>query len=147
MSPNIVTSKLSVSERWLKLYRKIHNLFIKNELVHILDYQNTIGQLNARIAALESHYNAELKAIKLMHNTHVHLYSPGPSAPVPSAPPTVQAIDTPPLVTPVTTTPTAAMAQYDAVLQGTGPATAPLGDGLSIEAQKATIQARSDVGI
>jgi len=143
---NIITNKLAVQERWIKLYRKIHNLFLKDEFIHKADYLKTVAELNARIAELEGKITSELLLIQLGLNTHFHIAPQAPAGSLPTAPPvpppyTSGFSPTKPVIHKTTT-----MDLTDNSLKSLGPATAPLGDGSSIEAQKANITATSDIG-
>lgn len=171
-SPNIVTSKISPAERWLKLYRKIHNLFLSKEFVHIIDYNQMVTEMNLRITTIEQTYNAalaaqaeQIQALTAHASTHTHPVSTnvtasgsngagpvnstgtgtGTAAPASSPAPAVAApvgSFTPPVIPVVT-----AMQATDAAWMASGPAIAPLGDGFSKEAITATYTALSDVGL
>lgn len=51
---DVLSNKLSVKERWLKLYRKVFNLFLQFDLVHVVDFRLMLEQLNIRMAAIEA---------------------------------------------------------------------------------------------
>ena len=59
---NLASSR-SKAERWRKLYRKLHNLFIKSELAHTKDVELAIRQLDARITQVEANLNAAVAAV------------------------------------------------------------------------------------
>lgn len=112
------------------------------------DYLKTIAALNARITELETKITAE--QVKLVSHAHQYIAPliPAPGPPVPTLPAgaslpgyTAGSVVTVPVVHETT-----AMQAFDNLLQATGPAIAPLGSGITPEAQKATIQARSDTG-
>lgn len=143
-SANIIASQFTKSERWLKLYRTLHHLFLKDEFVHITDYNQMVQEMNARIQAVEAKSTAELAKVSAALLTHVHGYaSPGgPSMTAPAAPvfqPTPQ--PSAPVV-PVRT----AMEAYDASLMATGPAKAPLADGLAPDQLTANSTIVADIG-
>jgi len=148
-SPNIVTNQVSTKERWLKLYRKIHNMFLKDEFIHIVDYNKMVTEMNARFAELETKLTAELTKVQVGLATHIHNAPQAPAGTLPTTPPILPLppyqmayAPTKPIV-PVTT----AMQQTDLALQATGPGVAPLGDGLSVTAELASTTAISDIGV
>lgn len=146
LNSNFVTSKIAPQERWLKLYRKIHNLFLKQEFIHTADYNQMVSEMNARITQLEAGLQAELTKINVGLATHIHIAPQAPTGSLPTSPPPVTPYiaayaPTKPVV-PVTT----AMAAADSALQAMGPAFAPIGDGLGIEATTATTTSQSEVG-
>ena len=69
---DVNNSQVTVSERWNKLYRIIHHLFLKKEFIHINDYKKMIDDMNSRFEDLEKKVNAELQKIQTAHNTHIH---------------------------------------------------------------------------
>lgn len=153
LSPNILGSKLTISERWIKLYRLLFNKFLKKDFVELEDYKMMLTQLNARITQLEAAMNSSVAAtnsnIQAAITMHTH---PSPQAPagmlqtlpgqmtgsIPQPPnskvPETQFVNTNMMTK---------SAQYLAL----GPALAPLGDGISPEAAQATSQAISDIGL
>ena len=149
---NFVTSKIAPQERWLKLYRKIHNLYLKDEFIHKQDYLLTLNQLNARITAVETAMNAGFVALKASTETailtHIHTVPQAPAGALPSGPgtPLASLPAAVPSAAPVVQHMTTFMDQTDLALQATGPAQAPLGDGASVTALQATRTAVSQVG-
>jgi len=160
---NFITNKLAVKERWLKLYRKIHNLFLVKEFVHVDDYKLMLEQLNTRITAVETNMAAGDAAVTAALNSsttsiytaisgHIHIAPQAPSGAIPTSPPTPPPVAPPIPPAPAPTTPIikytdVALQTYDAALKGMGPAIAPIGDGLSTETAVANVTAKSDVGI
>ena len=159
-STNIFTNKFSIKERFLKLYRKLYNSFIKDDIVHKLDYKRELIELNARISLLEVTLNATLG---MANSNQIALY-------VHTHP-----VNTAVQVNPVTGTGTGAGVAHNATtssslsaiptlatkpvihddffskarnaaLLSTGPAIAPLADSVSPEGIKANIQVRKDIG-
>ena len=146
-SPQIVSSKLAVQERWLKLYRRIHNLFIKDELVHIDDFKTEIDNIHKRIDQLNAKLDSNLSNIAATHNAHTHQWAGG------NAGGPVGGVTTP-SPTPFTPDPTAIvrvpfvdknMKAYERALQSTGPAMAPIAAVASTDDARAAAQARSDI--
>jgi hypothetical protein len=87
---NLVGSKITVAERWLKLYRKIHFLFLQFDFTNRNDFEFSIQTLNTRITTLETNIqatlaqiNAKLSTIETHGKTHTHIAPPlgGPTAP------------------------------------------------------------------
>lgn len=153
LSPNLVNNQLSIAQRWLKLYRTIFNAFLKIDFVHIRDFKLFESQMNARIATLEANLAAAVATTNINISTsilgHTHLAPQAPAGALPTGPGLPVAPLTP---VPVPTTPAVNIKdtfaqQQDAIQQATGPALAPLGDGLSPEAQTANITVLSDIGV
>jgi hypothetical protein len=142
---NIVTSQFTKSERWLKLYRIIHHLFLKEEFIHTVDYNLMVTQMNARITELEVKLLTELTSRDLRFATHFHIAPQAPVGTLPTLPPTIlyknTLAPTKPVV-PVTT----AMQAADAALMATGPAQAPLADGISPDELRANSTIIADIG-
>jgi len=128
---NIVGSEITVAERWLKLYRKIHDLFLKDDFTNRNDHEAAVKQINLRIDTLETGINATLSQINLALNliqihgiAHLHLGNLG--APTgPPLPPLVIApasfVPTPPAITTKTFATT-----RNTVLQATGEPVVPI---------------------
>lgn len=147
-SPQIASLRTATQERWLKLYRKIHNMFIKDELVHIDDFKTEINNIHKRIDQLNAKLDSNLANIAASHNSHTHQWTGG------NAGGPVGGI-TAPTPAPFNPDPTAIvrtpfvdknMQAYDRALQSTGPAMAPISTTASTDDAKAAIQARSDIG-
>jgi len=141
---NLFKSKIAVSERWFKLYRRIHNLFLSKEFIHIEDYKLMFNQLNTRIDNLNQKLDANLNNIAVTFGTHVHVAPQAPGGAIPTMPPGS------PLTVDVTPNPPvpyvdAAMVAADATWAGLGPASAPLGTGTSRAAQEASLTASSQI--
>lgn len=149
LSPNIATNKLSIAQRWQKLYRTIYNAFLKRDFVHIKDFKLFEQQLNTRLATMEANTTAQILAtnvnieLRTLAHTHTSTVPGNPTGPgLPAGPlPKV----------PAPTTPALAIKdgfaqQQDALQQATGPAVAPLGDGMTSEAQLASTTITQDVG-
>jgi hypothetical protein len=146
MSLNIVASLFTLDERWTKLYRTIHHLFLRKEFIHIQDYNFMVQEMNNRISVIETKLNTELQKIALGMMTHVHPSPPAPVNPVITGPvaaaPYTPGFSPTPLVKPQTTF----MEQADAVLQSLGPAQAPLADGIAPDQLQANTKIRSTIG-
>lgn len=146
MSRNILASQVTKSERWTKLYRIIHHLFLKNEIVHVDDYKTMLGELNKRIDQLNKKLDSNLTNMKAQFDSHTHVAPQAPSGAIPTQPPVVPlTVDQTPIA-PVTYVDAALKAQ-DARQMATGPATAPLADGVSPEQTLANSTVVSDIGI
>jgi len=178
-SVNIVTNKFSVKERWLKLYRKIHNLFLKDEFVHVVDYKTMLEQLNLRMSLIEANMvagdaavtaattaaigtlsagiAAQTAALEAGSATHIHNAPQAPAGILPTTPAVPPPLPLPPSVPPTLPAPPApttpkvpytgvALKAADITLQATGPAVAPLGDGVAAETQAASLQISADIG-
>lgn len=145
-SVNILASQFTKAERWLKLYRTIHHLFLKDEFVHITDYNQMVSEMNARITAVEASNKAELSKIQAGLSSHFHMVPQSPSGTLPSQPPAGVPYTAAPQpskpVVPVRT----AMEMHDAALMSTGPAKAPLADGISPDQLSANSTIISDIG-
>lgn len=141
---NIVTSQFTKSERWLKLYRIIHHLFLKEEFIHTADYQVMVTQMNARITTLEAMLNVELAkvATALVAHTHAYVNVAAPAITGPAVPSYIPALQPTPIVVPTT----AGMQAMDATLMATGPAQAPLADGISPDELRANSTIIADIG-
>ena len=145
-SANIIKSQVTKSERWLKLYRTIHHLFLKDEFVHVTDYTKMVAEMNARIAAVEAKSTAELAKVAAGLASHFHLVPQAPSGTLPSAPPAAPPfVATPQPSKPVVIDKTA-MEAYDAALMATGPAQAPLADGIAPDQTLANTTIVADIG-
>ena len=159
---NFITNKLAVKERWLKLYRTVYNKFLKRDIVHVNDFKLMLKNINTRLATIEANVAAgdaacmgalssSTAAITTAIAVHFHVAPQAPAGSLPTGPaiPPPVAPPVPPAPAP-TTPPTEyvdiALQNKGAALLGMGPATAPLGDGAALEAQKATLTALSDVG-
>ena len=155
---NLVSSTRAVAERFRKLYRILYYSFLKDDFVHQKDFNLYAKQMNARIKTLEANMAAGDAAVAagaaatsaalgvkvaLPHTSTV----PGS----PTVPNPAQLIPTPPAPpAPGPTTPEvipdiAFLEQRGTALLAEGPAVAPLGDGLSIAANKASITATESV--
>jgi hypothetical protein len=146
MSPNILASQITKAERWTKLYRIIHHLFLKNEIVHVEDYKTMLSELNRRIDQLNKKLDANLMNMKVQFDSHIHVAPQAASGVLPTQPPTVPlTIDKTP-ITPVLYIDTALKAQ-DSMQMATGPAKAPLSGGSSPDQILADSTIISDIGI
>lgn len=145
LDTNIFSSQFTKAERWLKLYRTIHHLYLKEEFIHRGDYNKMVSEMNARITELEAKISAELTKINLGLTLHTHVTNtPGqltspPAAPIPVYLPGLT--PTKPVV-PVTT----AMESADSLLMSTGPAKAPLASGITSQELNANTTIVSDIG-
>lgn len=147
MSRNLITSQVTKSERWTKLYRMIHHLFLKDEFIHIEDYNKMVNEMNARITALETSLQAELKKIQLGLSTHFHIAPQAPSGAIPTQPPSKPPYTSAYKATKAVVPVTVAMQKTDMSLMATGPATAPLADGTSPDQSLANSTIAADIGI
>lgn len=153
LSPDIVTSKISTATRWLKLFRTLYHLFLRNTFIHVADYLVDLQALNARITAVEASVNSSIVAVKADVTTsiltHTHIAPQAPAGDIPTGPgiPTTPPTPAIPSAAPLVVHVEAALNALDATLQGTGPSAAPLGQGISLEAQKARIGIRQDIGV
>lgn len=154
-SLDIASSQVTKAERWSKLYRTIHHLFLRSEFVHIEDYNKMVSEMNARVTAVEANaqaaLNSAVSAIVTMMSAHSHtvVTAGGPSnqagsttsviSAAPQLPPTPKA----PEVIPVTI----AMERTDAMYQAQGPAVAPLADGTHPDQLTSSIAIKSDIGL
>jgi len=145
-SPQIISSRSATQERWLKLYRKIHNLFMKDEFIHVEDYRKMITDLNKRISELEQTVQKELTSIQAGLSSHFHIAPQAPAGAIPTQPPAAPPYTSTFKPTQPIVTVNAAMQKYDALLQKTGPATAPIPAATSADDAKAAAQLRADIG-
>lgn len=146
---NFSTSQITKSERWLKLYRTIHHLFLKDEFIHVADYNQMVTEMNTRITELETKLTVELTKLALGLSTHIHMAPQAPAGTLPTTPPTAPLpVYSPGLsptkpVVPVTT----GMQTADSALMATGPAVAPLSEGMSAQEISANTTIISDIGV
>lgn len=128
-SPDIVTSQLAPKERYLKMYREIHNQFLKFDFANLQDFNQAFVEMNARIAELEAKITAELTKIQTDLKVHQHAWAGGNGGgPVggttlSSTSSYASSFSPTKPVTPKTTF----VEQRDGILQATGPAIAPVG--------------------
>lgn len=73
LSSNEVSSQQAVGERWQKLYRRIHNLYIFQELVHIKDFLREIKHIHKRIDDLNIKVDSNVETLTQAHNNHMHI--------------------------------------------------------------------------
>ncbi len=132
---NMVGSKITVAERWLKLYRKIHFLFLRNDFTNRKDFEFTINQINLRMDTMEanilsmlSQQQAQITALTLHGGTHFHIAPQAPAGTLPTTPAIVPPIVGPAafLKSPPALTTTTFVEQRDAILQATGEPVVPL---------------------
>lgn len=91
-SANMAGTNVTVAERWLKMYRKIHNLFLRHDFTNRNDFEFTLEQINLRITQLETNvtkavteFNARISALDRHALIHTHATAAlGP--PVPALP-------------------------------------------------------------
>jgi hypothetical protein len=140
-SPQIVGSKTATQERWFKLYRKIHNIFIKDELVHVDDFKAEIKNLHKRIDQLNQKLDTNMTNLAAILNSHIHTAPLGPTSPPTSG---VFSPDSMPIPTVPFTDPN--MQAYEKALQSLGPGMAPISTTASTDDAAAALQARSDIG-
>jgi hypothetical protein len=125
-SPDLVTSQVAPQERWLKLYRKIHDLYLKDDFANLRDFETAIKEINARISELEAKMIIELNKIQAAIATHVHTVPQTPAGATVSAP--AGAFYTAGYTnTKIVNTRTIFADQRNTVLQATGPGVAPIG--------------------
>lgn len=141
---NYSKSQITKDQRWDKLYRTIHHLFLKDEFIHIADYNQMVTEMNTRITELETKLTKELTAIASGLSLHVHSSTaPGQPTSPPIAPAYAPGfVPTKPVV-PVTTAMDAADAKYLAF----GPAVAPLSEGISAQEIAANTSIILDIGV
>jgi hypothetical protein len=153
LSPNILGSKLTISERWIKLYRLLFNKFLKKDFVELEDYKMMFNQLNARITQLETAMNNSIMTtnnnIQSAIAMHTHMAPQAPAGVIQTmAGQMMGSIPQPPS----SKIPEAPFVSTNMINKSIdylsiGPALAPLGDGLSLEATKSTSQSISDIGL
>lgn len=144
---NIVSSQFTKSERWLKLYRTIHHLFLKDEFIHKKDYEQMLRDMNTRMQSLETGLMQELTKVQLGLATHFHMVPQAPTGTLPSAPPASPPYTSTFKVTQPIVPVTIGMDAQDAALMGTGPAKAPLADGIAPDQATANSTIIADIGI
>lgn len=147
MSPNVAASQITKTERWNKLYRIIHHLFLRNEFIHKDDYLQMVKEMNARFATLEAMVVAELGKVQIGLSTHVHPSPPAPVNPVVTGPPGplppyTSAAKVGTIITPIVTN----MYNEDLRLLGLGPAKAPLSIGVSSDELTSNADSITTVG-
>ena len=63
MLPSNLTVPLSIKQRFDKLYRKLHNLYIAKELTHVEDVKLAISLIHKRIDAIQAQVNANMSMV------------------------------------------------------------------------------------
>ena len=83
---NITVSQINENQRWMKLYRKIYNLFLSRDMTHKNDFNTTISQLDNRLKILETNIakaftqiNTNLNALITSYNLHTHALASPPA--------------------------------------------------------------------
>jgi hypothetical protein len=147
MSANILASQVTKSERWTKLYRMIHHLFLKSEFIHIEDYNQMVKEMNTRIATIESKMNTELAKIQAGLASHIHMVPQAIAGTLPSLPPSAPPYTATPQPTNPVVPVTIAMERTDAMYMSMGPALAPLASGVAPDQLTANQTIISDIGI
>jgi hypothetical protein len=145
---SIITSQITKDQRWDKLYRIIHHLFLRKEFVHIDDYNLMIQQLNARITAVEAAANASIASLTAFTNANIIAHTHTITAPgSQSAPglPILPIVLPPPPPTPIPMPVTTAMIAKDNLLMAAGPALAPLSGGVSPDQLRADLDINADI--
>ncbi len=152
--------KINNQSRWVKLYRKIHNLFISKELTHVKDVDLAFKQLDARVTALEAAVNAsmatmgaQMTAINAVVLSHVHPVTTagGPTNQAGIAAPTPTPSPPPPPPAPAATGPVTYQETFmkaeDAKWFGMGPALAPFSPRTTLDDTKASTSLTSTIGV
>jgi hypothetical protein len=125
---DIVTSQAAVPQRYQKMYREIHNDYLKNDFANLQDFNKFVADINKRITELETMIITELGVLQAGLTAHTHISPPGvsggPTSP-PVAPPYTSAMSATAPVLAETTF----VEQRNTVLQATGPAFAPAAQG------------------
>lgn len=131
---NVATSKIAPKERYLKMYREIHNLYLRTDFTNLQDFNQAMTELNARFTELETKITTELATLQIGLATHTHPVTTvgGPTnqagiAAPPTAPPYRSAFS----VTKPVIAKTTFAEQNNTILQATGPAISPLGNGIA----------------
>jgi len=137
---NVATSKTSVATRWRKTYRRLHNLFIADELVHIKDFQREIDAIHKRIDDLNLKLDNNLTNLAAMVNTHFHVAPQAPAGSIPTLPTATPFTPDP---SPIIRIPFKDVEMQAADLQWRleGPSAAPISTGASVEEQTANATA------
>jgi hypothetical protein len=126
---NMAGSEVTVAERWLKLYRKIHNLFLRNDFVNKNDFETTLKQINLRVDTLEvniltmlGQIESQVAGLAAHSSSHIHMVPQAPTGILPSSPSiTAPVIGLAQFIkTPGATSTTIAVEARDAILQATG---------------------------
>ena len=143
MLPNPLVG-IPIAERWMKTYRKLHNLFINKELAHQKDVKKMIEDLNKRIDQLTQKVDQNFQTVQTTFASHTHNAPQAPAGVIPTTPPAA-----PMQLQPSTVPPTIYidlnMKQEDAAWRAMGPALAPLATGTSPEAAQASALAAQQV--
>lgn len=157
VNPNMVTSKKAKSERYLKIYRKLHNYFFIDDFVNVKDYQRMVKEFNTQIKTMEASLNtaiatnqASITALSTWANSHFHGNgnngSPttpvaGGSGPGPAASPVTAST----YVDVVYADPELRI--RDTALFTTGPGSGPMSTSLSPQAAASNVESELDLGI
>lgn len=143
-SPKQIIADQASSSRWDKTYRKLHYKYLNEDFINTKDLLRVIDELHTRIDQLNQKLDQNLNNISAAFNAHTHVAPQAPSGAIPTAPP---AGPLTPDLTPIEKKPFEKV-ETDArnsELISQGPSLAPVGDGLSPQALKATGNAQADV--
>lgn len=145
----VTSSQITKAERWVKLYRTIHHLFLREEFIHKNDYAQMMTEMNARITAIEALMTSELSkvAAALVSHTHPVVTNGGPTTQAGIAGPSPAVFTPAPQPTKPPVPATIHMEAADAFLVGLGPAQAPLSDGMSADKLRANTTILTDIGV
>ena len=86
MLPNDFAVSQNARERFSKLYRKLHHLFIVEELTHIDDFKREIDQLHKRIDQLNAKVDANNQKMAQAMASHIHMVPQAITGKLPSEP-------------------------------------------------------------
>jgi len=89
---NAVTGEVVENQRWMKLYRKIYNLFLFKDMTHKTDFENTISTLNKRIEQLETNLASYVAQVNSAYTNFVTMYDTHNHAGLGGAPTTMQVV-------------------------------------------------------
>lgn len=153
----MATSQKSKAERWKKMYRKLHNLFLVEDIVNVRDFQRIMDEFNTQIKAMEKALNqaistnqASIASLASWAAAHIHIVPQSPGGANPSAPPSAPAPQPSPAVASAYVDVIYAdpeLQARNAELFAEGPGSAPISTGASPQAAAATAESITDVGI
>lgn len=142
---DFAASQYTKGERWRKLYRVIHHLFLKDEFIHIDDYKKMVNDMNNRIKDLEQKVNTELRNIQSGLSSHFHQAPQAPSGILPTKPPEAPPYTATTISTNEVIVDNSKMLKKDNELMLQGPAKAPLADRSGAQEQLANATIQSDI--
>jgi hypothetical protein len=141
LDSNLITSRVSINERFLQLYRKLYPQFIFADTVHKTDYINELALMNERVTQVQVKLNQIIQQLNVYAGqmaTHMHGNGNQGSPTTPPMYPTQLTLT--PVVTNIVLHKEVASLERIADLAKWGPAQAPIAAGTSAEEIRANLE-------